>query len=183
MPNYRSVQTPYGEFESIKDAAEFCGTSRTMMFHKLNSKNEKYDDYYYLEPKEGDEERKERLFMEYEHSRRPNTPKGGPMRRKPTVTPIGTFDSLKEAAEAHGVTIKTLGSRVRGDNPEYYYIDTGPTYRQLKAILKEAGVKHRAKIPKVELLELLEVHKLANSPKQTKPSKPSKKWWKFWRKQ
>lgn len=48
-PNARMVHTPYGVFDSLMDVERKLGIDSSTLFYRINSKNLKYADYYYVE--------------------------------------------------------------------------------------------------------------------------------------
>ncbi len=107
----RRVMTPLGKFESLDSATDALKISRDVLNKRC--KSAKFEDYYYLESKV---KRKPRT--------NPGTSgKNSGVARK-IMTPIGAFDTVREAHKALGVDVTTIYRRMGNKEkyPGYYYL-------------------------------------------------------------
>lgn len=110
-PMARRLMTPLGEFETLLSAMEALNISRDVLNNRC--KSEKFKDYYYLDSKVKRVPRKNPS----------NAGKNNGVARK-IMTPIGAFDTVREAHKALGVDMTTIYNRMKNKNkyPGYYYL-------------------------------------------------------------
>ena len=132
LKNQRAVNTPLGQFPSIKEALKAVKMSSAVFRDYLM--NTAYPEYCYVNPKLEDSENE--FYKVYKEM------------SKTTVTPLGSFSSKTNAAQAHGLERGKFG-RLMNSNPElYYFLSEGPK--------KKIDVKKVKKVrPKKEPKRLL----------------------------
>ena len=137
----KGVITPKGVFESMSEAVIALGISNPTL--KSLCLNTAYPNYQLINPSERD------LAKQF-HKKH----KGG---NKKTITPIGSFDSMRSAAKALGISVDALGKLIKNDKKNYYHAeenlyigrrkvhdpsDFHPTlgYRLPKKVMTPAGI-------------------------------------------
>jgi hypothetical protein len=100
----KPVITPKGRFESIYAAAKSHELSRSRMAKKIRSTSFTCKDYYF----EGEKKKP-----------KPRTGHGLHLAKK-VKTPLGIFNSCREAAQAHGVQHSVISRRAKNDKREDY---------------------------------------------------------------
>ena len=110
-PMARRIMTPLGQFETLNSAAAALSISLDVL--NKRSKSEKFKDYYYLDSRVKRVPRKNPS----------NAGKNSGVARR-IMTPIGTFDTVREAHKALGIDVTTLYRRLGNavKNPDYYYL-------------------------------------------------------------
>jgi len=110
-PMARRIMTPLGQFETLNSAAAALNISLDVL--NKRSKSEKFKDYYYLDSRVKRVPRKNPS----------NAGKNSGVARR-IMTPIGTFDTVREAHKALGIDVTTLYRRLGNavKNPDYYYL-------------------------------------------------------------
>lgn len=110
-PDKMAVNTPYGRFESVGEAAEktgeradnikyWCHMNRERAAGRVTSiPNKDYSDWTFAEP------------QKYVKSKRA------------VETPLGVFESLASAARAHGVTSAAIHHKLKEEQEGYRYVD------------------------------------------------------------
>ncbi len=107
-PRMRSLQTPLGVFTSLASAIKAHDISAYVLRKKL--KSDDHPDYFYLDDKTISI--KNRVW---------DTKDGkNPMARR-VMTPLGPFNSLKEAASALEISLDALNNRCRSKYHDHYY--------------------------------------------------------------
>jgi len=125
VKNRRAVNTPLGQFRSVKDARNAVKMS-TAVF-RCYLLNTAYPEYSYVNPEPNDIENQfHKIYKIFS---------------KTTVTPLGTFKSKAKAAEAHGLSTGEFGRLMTHHSDEYYYLSDGPNNRKTTKKLRKERVK------------------------------------------
>jgi hypothetical protein len=110
-PMARRVMTPLGPYETLMSAAAALNISIIVLNNRCRS--DKFNDYYYLESKVKRIPRKN-----------PGTTGKNSGTARRIMTPIGAFDTVREAHKALGIDVTTIYNRMKNKekNPGYYYL-------------------------------------------------------------
>ncbi len=105
LKNRKGVITPKGVFDSMSEAVKALGISNPTL--KSLCLNTAYPNYQLINPSARD------LAKQFYKKHKAGN--------KKTVTPIGSFDSMKSAAKALGISVDSLRALIKNDNKNYYY--------------------------------------------------------------
>ena len=106
-PVRRAVFTPLGEFPTVAAAAAAHGVSKAIISKKCKSDSMLHQGYGYVGVKNTEK------VVESQH---------GKHLRKAVVTPLGMFESTREAGIAHDIHHSTIAKRVRRGDAGYHYV-------------------------------------------------------------
>jgi hypothetical protein len=107
----RRVMTPFGEFNSVREAYIALKIDMTTLYKRLNSDD--HPEYYYSDKKI----KKEKKLNE-------NRAKGSTnAASRAVITPLGRFSTIREAHTALGISRPTLINRIRDKNYVDYRYD------------------------------------------------------------
>ena len=107
----RAINTPFGKFSTLKEAVEKTKISSRTLLSLL--KNTASPDYSYVKPKPSDLAKEFHLPLKRKNS-------------KKTVTPLGVFESIAIAAEAHSLTRNDFYKLLKKESAKYYLEEKGP---------------------------------------------------------
>ncbi len=125
----RAINTPFGKFSTFKEAIEKTKISSRTLLSLL--KNKACPEYSYVTPKPSDIAKEFYLPLKNKNS-------------KKTVTPLGLFDSIAIAAEAHGLSRNSFYKLLNTESANYYLKENGPK-PNLNTVRKKSISKTREK--------------------------------------
>jgi hypothetical protein len=100
----RRIKTPLGYFGYVGAAAKAHGISNKQIARRCK---ENPDEFYYLDP-----------------PKQVNSSRNQCNNSKKVCTPLGTFESIMEAANAHSVSRSTMRYKLKSENmPDFYVVD------------------------------------------------------------
>lgn len=123
----RAINTPYGQFPTLKEAVEKTNISSRTLLSLL--KNKASPEYSYVNPKPRDLDKEFYSPLKDRNS-------------KKTVTPLGVFNSILIAANAHGLTRNQFNKLLKTESENYYLEEDGPTPNKVK-IRKRGQLKNQ----------------------------------------
>ena len=122
----RAINTPFGKFSTFKEAVEKTKISSRILLLLL--RNTASPDYSYVKPKPTDSLKEFYLPLKNKNS-------------KKTVTPMGVFDSIAIAAEAHSLTRYDFNKLLKTKSAKYYLEETGSKPNLKEVRRNERSVK------------------------------------------
>lgn len=109
--NQRAVITPLGEFDSVSLAGKAHGIGDDALRKRIF--NHACPEYKYVNPEPQDEDK---MFFK-------ELTRGFDRTSVKVKTPLGIFNSIKLAAEAHKITIAALSHKFYKDNDEFFRLE------------------------------------------------------------
>ena len=137
----RAINTPFGKFSTFKEAVEKTKISSRILLLLL--RNTASPDYSYVKPKPTDSLKEFYLPLKNKNSKSskefylPLKNKNS----KKTVTPMGVFDSIAIAAEAHSLTRYDFNKLLKTKSAKYYLEETGSKPNLKEVRRNERSVK------------------------------------------